>query len=107
MKLGHLLALLPLPVYAAKYEEYILAPTSRTLHPVYIHQINGSVSSAHSLTGDAPGSAIFQGQSAVTYDFGKVRYNDQMRRALLPDKVYRMLQVLSQSRLETQTRMNT
>ncbi|PNS15835.1 hypothetical protein CAC42_4287 [Sphaceloma murrayae] len=58
---------------AAKYEEYILAPSSRTLHPVSIWQgkINGTVLGAESIAGDGPGSATFQDTSAVTYDFGK------------------------------------
>ena len=64
--------LLPLFTSAAKYEQYILAPSSRTLHPVSVYQVNGSVSNADSLTGDFSGNAVFQGQSAVTYDFGKV-----------------------------------
>ena len=73
MKLIEKLALLPALGYAAKYEEYILAPDSRTLHPVSVHKVNGSVSGAESLAGDSTGSATFQGQSAaVTYDFGKV-----------------------------------
>lgn len=57
---------------AAKYDQYILAPSSRTLHPATVHNVNGSVNGADSLTGDSTGSAIFQGESAVTYDFGKV-----------------------------------
>jgi hypothetical protein len=70
---GVVLALfLPLFASAAKYEQYILAPSSRTLHPVSVYQVNGSVSNADSLTGDTSGNAVFQGQSAVTYDFGKV-----------------------------------
>ena len=59
-------------VFAARYEQYILAPTSRTLHPASVYNVNGSVSDAESLTGNAPGSALFKGPSAVTYDFGKV-----------------------------------
>jgi hypothetical protein len=39
---------------------------------VSVYQVNGSVSNADSLTGDTSGNAVFQGQSAVTYDFGKV-----------------------------------
>lgn len=56
---------------AAKYDEYILAPSSRTLHPVNVYKINGTVEGADSLTGGS-GSAVFQGQSSVTYDFGIV-----------------------------------
>jgi len=59
---------------AAKYEQYILAPSSRTLHPTAVYKVNGSVEGAESLvgTGDAMGRAMFQGESAVTYDFGIV-----------------------------------
>lgn len=56
---------------AAKYEQYILAPSSRTLHPVSVYKVNGTVSGAESLTGDDEGSATFKGPSAVTFDFGK------------------------------------
>ena len=73
MRLIDQLVLLPAVAYAARYEQYILAPSSRTLHPVSVYQVNGSVSNADSLTGDSSGNAVFQGQSAVTYDFGKVR----------------------------------
>ena len=59
-------------VSAAQYEQYILAPKSRTLHPASVHKVNGSVSNAESLTSDSLGNAIFQGPSAVTYDFGIV-----------------------------------
>jgi len=57
----------------SKYDQYILAPSSRTLHPVSIYQnkINGTVTGADSIAGDSPGSAVFQDMSAVTYDFGK------------------------------------
>jgi hypothetical protein len=64
--------LLATVVKAANYEEYILAPTSRTLHPATVYQVNGSVSDAASLTGDSSGTAKFNGKAAVTYDFGKV-----------------------------------
>ncbi|KAK4493955.1 hypothetical protein PRZ48_015141 [Zasmidium cellare] len=56
---------------AAKYSEYILAPSSRTLHPVSVYKVNGTVDGAESLTGDEEGSATFQGPSSVTYDFSK------------------------------------
>ncbi len=67
-----LFATLASPASAAQYEQYILAPSSRTLHPVSVYQVNGSVTNAASLTGDAVGSGVFQDVSAVTYDFGKV-----------------------------------
>lgn len=59
----------------AKYDEYILAPSSRTLHPRSIYQVNGTVDNAESvLTGSSAGNssngAIFRGESAVAYDFG-------------------------------------
>ncbi|KAF2107879.1 Six-hairpin glycosidase-like protein [Lophiotrema nucula] len=57
-------------VLAIPYSEYILAPTSRTLYPVSVHSSNGSVSNAESLFGSS-GNAIFQGDSATAYDFGK------------------------------------
>lgn len=53
------------------YEQYILAPSSRTLYPVSIYNVNGSVTGAESLTGDGIGSATFQDVSAVTFDYGK------------------------------------
>lgn len=56
---------------AAKYEEYILAPRSRTLYPEKVHGFNGSISGTDSLIGSAGGEAVFDGVSAVTYDFGK------------------------------------
>lgn len=68
-----LLSLTAAAASAAKYEEYILAPASRTLHPVSVWQgkINGTVTGVDSLAGDGVGSATFQDKSAVTYDFGK------------------------------------
>ena len=56
---------------AAKYEEYILAPRSRTLYPTKVHGFNGTISGTDSLIGSAGGQAVFDGVSAVTYDFGK------------------------------------
>ncbi|KAK7536226.1 bacterial alpha-L-rhamnosidase domain-containing protein [Phyllosticta citribraziliensis] len=57
--------------HAIPYEEYILAPSSRDLHPVSVYKINGTVNGADTLTGDALGSATFTDDSAVTYDYGK------------------------------------
>ena len=64
---------LPALAAASQYEEYILAPSSRTIHPVAVYgNVNGTVSGASSIAGSVPGSALFQGAgSAVTYDFGK------------------------------------
>jgi hypothetical protein len=56
---------------AVPYSEYILAPTSRNLHPLAIHNTNGSVSGAASLIGGTRGYAIFQGTASVTFDYGK------------------------------------
>jgi hypothetical protein len=55
----------------APYEKYILAPTSRILHPVSVHRINGTVTSADSLTSSRRGRATFVGDSAVTFDYAK------------------------------------
>jgi hypothetical protein len=64
------------PSSGTKFSEYILAPTSRTVKPVSIFQVNGSVSDPEALltsSADANGGATsFQGPLAyVTYDFGK------------------------------------
>ncbi|KAK4620007.1 hypothetical protein CLAFUW4_11097 [Fulvia fulva] len=56
---------------AAQYEEYILAPSSRELHPVSVYKVNGTVDGADSLTGDDSGSSTFEGVSSVTFDFAK------------------------------------
>jgi hypothetical protein len=58
------------PILSIPYSEYILAPPSRTLYPASVHKVNGIVDNAASLTG-TPGSATFQGPSAVTFDFSK------------------------------------
>ncbi|KAF2644999.1 Six-hairpin glycosidase [Massarina eburnea CBS 473.64] len=57
-------------VLAIPYEEYILAPKSRTLHPVSVHSSNGSVSHPDGLT-KSNGSTVFSGDAATAYDFGK------------------------------------
>ncbi|RDW88106.1 six-hairpin glycosidase-2 [Coleophoma cylindrospora] len=64
-------ALFFLPVQSVLYEEYILAPASRTIYPSVVHQVNGTVSNAKSLLGGPNGSATFQGNSSVTFDFTK------------------------------------
>ncbi|KAI8995346.1 bacterial alpha-L-rhamnosidase domain protein [Trametes punicea] len=61
---------------AAPYQEYILAPPSRTVRPVLVYRQNGLVSSPDSLldTGEEhPGDPLVLGayNSSVTYDFGK------------------------------------
>jgi hypothetical protein len=67
-----LLAFVGLASAVSKYDEYILTPKSRTLHPVAVYQdkVNGTVTGASSLASNSTGSAIFKGISAVTCDFG-------------------------------------
>ncbi|KAF2657971.1 glycoside hydrolase family 78 protein [Lophiostoma macrostomum CBS 122681] len=55
---------------AIPYEEYILAPGSRTVYPVSVHNSNGSVSDPSSLTSSS-GSSVFSNDAATSYDFGK------------------------------------
>ncbi|EIN11196.1 bacterial alpha-L-rhamnosidase domain-containing protein [Punctularia strigosozonata HHB-11173 SS5] len=57
--------------FAIPYDEYILAPSSRTLHPVSVRKVNGTVIHAESITGPSHGKATFKGSSAVTFDYGK------------------------------------
>lgn len=63
------LTALLVPAAAIPYDEYILAPRSRTLHPVAVHNTNGSVSNPESLT-NSNGSSVFDGNAATSYDFG-------------------------------------
>jgi hypothetical protein len=51
------------------YSQYILTPTQRDIHPTSVYNVNGTVNNANALTSD--GVAVFQDESAVTYDFGK------------------------------------
>lgn len=53
------------------YSEYILAPSSRTVFPVSVYNINGTVDNAEGLLNGANSTATFSAASAVTYDFGK------------------------------------
>jgi hypothetical protein len=55
---------------AAEYEQYIPAPSSRNLHPVSVHGVNGTIEGAEILLKDTPGNATLRGSSFVTYDFG-------------------------------------
>ena len=57
------------PAIAIPYDEYILAPRSRTLYPVAVHNTNGTVSNPESLT-SSNGSSVFDGNAATSYDFG-------------------------------------
>ena len=56
---------------AVSYQQYILAPSTRTLYPATVYQVNGTVTGAESLTQATGGDATFQGVSAVTFDFLK------------------------------------
>ncbi|KIW91984.1 uncharacterized protein Z519_06966 [Cladophialophora bantiana CBS 173.52] len=55
---------------AVRYAEYILTPSSRTIYPVSVYNINGTVKNAAGLV-NAKAAATFTGPSAATYDFGK------------------------------------
>lgn len=65
-----LMAVLAGHVLAIPYSEYIVTPSSRTLYPTTVYNVNGTVQDAAALV-KTGGSATFVGQSAVTYDFGK------------------------------------
>lgn len=73
------LALLSVATSAARYEEYILAPSSRTVYPASIHRVNGTVTNAQALipTADSSSSSstnattLIHGNSSVTLDYGK------------------------------------
>jgi hypothetical protein len=56
---------------AAKYDEYILAPSSRTILPASIYKVNGTVDSSEALLSGNTDSATFSDKSSVTLDFGK------------------------------------
>lgn len=57
--------------HAIPYSEYILAPSSRTVFPIAVYGINGTVDNPESLLNGANGAAVFSAASAVTFDFGK------------------------------------
>lgn len=65
--------LLPAAAVAASvpYQQYILAPASRTVLPSSVYSTNGSVTSPEALTQPSSSGATFNGVSSVTYDFGK------------------------------------
>lgn len=65
------LALLVGRAQSVPYSEYILAPSSRTVFPVAVHQVNGTVTNAEGLLNGVNSSATFSASSAVTFDFGK------------------------------------
>jgi hypothetical protein len=56
---------------AIPYEEYILAPESRVLHPVCVWSYNGIVRNPDALLDGGRGIASLNGQSSVTFDFAK------------------------------------
>lgn len=53
------------------YSHYILAPDNRTISPVSVYNINGSVTNAEAVTATGNGTAVFDGLVGVTYDYGK------------------------------------
>jgi hypothetical protein len=53
------------------YEQYILAPPSRILHPVSVYNVNGTVRGVESIVRGETGSAIFYNYSAATLDYGQ------------------------------------
>lgn len=55
----------------APFEEYILAPASRTLHPLLVYKVNGTVQNPDALLDNGSGHARFIGNSSVTYDYLK------------------------------------
>lgn len=57
--------------YSVPFSEYILAPSSRTVFPVAVYNINGTVDNAEGLLNGVNTTATFSAVSAVTYDFGK------------------------------------
>lgn len=69
-----LLSLLTSVSYAVSevpYSQYILAPSSRTVYPASVHQVNGSVTNGESLIGGPNGTASFNGISSITFDYAK------------------------------------
>lgn len=78
MSLSNLAFLLLLgAVQAIPYSEYILAPPSRTVYPVSVYQVNGTVDNAEGLIGGANTTVTILGtsnggqNSSVTVDFGR------------------------------------
>ena len=71
MRCSVVFALLGAAFVAAKYEQYILMPSSRTLSPISVLNGTGSVSGASSVTGGQSGSLILSGMSSVSFDFNK------------------------------------
>lgn len=65
------LVLAGIPASGAPYEEFILAPSSRTVYPTSIHRVDGIVTNSQSLVSSKNGSAILTGNSCITLDYGK------------------------------------
>jgi hypothetical protein len=63
------LALFAIGIAAVPYEEYIYAPSSRTLQPQSVLKTNGTVTNASGIISNGT-SAVFQGVSSAAYDFG-------------------------------------
>jgi hypothetical protein len=59
------------PIFAILYEQYILTPSLRILRPVSIHNVNGTVTDAVSLTQESGGRATFKDKSGITFDYEK------------------------------------
>lgn len=57
--------------YAVPYSEYILAPASRTVYPVSVYRVNGTVDNVEGLLNGVNGTATFTASSNVTFDFGR------------------------------------
>ncbi|KAI3402130.1 hypothetical protein diail_59 [Diaporthe ilicicola] len=70
-------ALLLRAAHAVPYGEYILAPSSRTVYPVSVYHVGGTVDNAEGLTGGANTTVTISGSSqagensSVTVDFGR------------------------------------
>lgn len=58
-------------VSSIPYSEYILAPSSRTVLPVSVYNVNGTVQNAQGLLSESNNLTILSASSAVTLDFGK------------------------------------
>lgn len=53
------------------YSQYILAPSSRTLHPISVHSPHGTVTNPEGLTTSSTSNiTTFPASSSTTYDFG-------------------------------------
>ena len=59
------------PIERVHYEQYILAPPSRILHPVSVYNVNGTVRGVESIIRGGTGSAVFYNNSAATLDYGQ------------------------------------